>query len=463
MIGENKNPVFPVVLPGVDPFAALLRSIYEAASDPALPKLGTWISEQKKKLERSPEELRPLLGTTFPGRPVIIVIDQFEQIFTARTDPKVREKFAQALISICPHAQAPNRVILIIDDHYQQPALQLPALKPLADNQAARFSLPPLTAAEVRHIIESVAATVGLKFDEGIVEDLAKEVAGDAGALPTLQFTLGKLWNERERNRITWDAYRKVGRPREALKRTADAVFDSLSSDEQKTAKKLFLELVHPTIEGDFIRRRIRRDVLSQLDLPDGVAHVLERCVEAGLIRHTPGVGWDDDRFDVAHNGLISNWPRLRDWLQKEREESEKKLQLRATARLWQEFGFNSGYLLSGDALDEAAVYTEAAPELKELVAASKEASRRHLRRVAWIRNTVIVVMAILLVFALWQRKNAETEAEFSANDRKVCPWSGQECTRRGFDTIQFRCHFDCDSRGTTQDSRRHLRVRPAA
>jgi hypothetical protein len=250
-----------------------------------------------------------------------------------------------------------------------------------------------------------------LKFDEGIVEDLVKEIAGDVRALPMMQFTLAKLWDERERNRITWDAYRKVGRPRNALKRTADSVFDGLSFSEQQAAEKLFLKLVEPAIGGNFSRRRVRRDVLYQLDSPDTVARVLERYVKAELIRQTPGVGWDDDHFNVAHEALVNSWPRLRDWLQTEREESEKRLQLIATARLWQESGFKSGYLISGAALDEAAGYTEAAPELKALVAASKEESRRLSEREVRIRNAVIFGMAILFVAAVWGWAKAILEA----------------------------------------------------
>ena len=365
MFAENRNPVFLVVIPRTDPFADLLRSIHEAAVDPALPKLGSWISEQKEKLERAPEDLRALLETVFTDRPVITIVDQFEQVFTLCTDPEARERFAKALISICPRAQVPNRTVIIVDERFQQQALQLAVLKPLVESPAARFYPPPPTAAEVQRIIESPATTVGLKFDEGIVEDLAREVAGDVKALPTLQFILNKLWNERARDRITWEAYRKVGRPREALIRTSDAVFGSFPPDEQNTARKVFLELVHPTVEGGIVRRRIRRDVLMQIDAPDRVTRVLQRYVEAGLIQLTPGTDRDGDRFDVIHEVLINNSPRLRDWLQREREQSEKKLQLMATARLWQESGFKSGYLISGDALDDAAAFTEGAPELQ--------------------------------------------------------------------------------------------------
>jgi tetratricopeptide (TPR) repeat protein len=409
MMIENTDPVFPVVDPGPDPFAALLRSIHAAAADPALPALDSWMSEHRSELERSPAYLASLVKKAFPGRPVIMIVDPFEQVLTLCADSDVREKFVQSLLSICPDARGPNRVILIVDQLYEGPALALAALKPLADNPASRFPLTPVTAAEAVRIIESGAAAVGLKFDEGIVEDLAKEVAGEPGGLPALQFTLGQLWNERERNRITWDAYRRVGRPREALQRAADEVFARLSAREQMMAKRLFLQLARPTVEGDFIRHRIRRDVLPQGD-PSAMTHVLEQFVDAGLIRRTPGTGWDDDRFDLVQEQLIRSWPQLRNWLQEELRDSGKKLQLVATARLWQESGFKAGYLLAGDALEEAETYRDASPELNGLIAASRLASHQHARRVALIRNAVIVVMAILLVFAVWQLHRAVQE-----------------------------------------------------
>ncbi|BAM90640.1 TPR repeat-containing protein [Bradyrhizobium oligotrophicum S58] len=397
LAGEGKSPLVLVVVPRADPFAALLASIHEVAADPALPKLETWITEQKQKLERSPETFGGLLDGLFPGRPVIMVVDQLEQIFTICSDEKTREGFVQALIGT---RGQPDRTILIIEERYQQPALQLAALKSIGENPAARFSLGPPNAAEVQHIIESAATTVGLKFDEGIVEDLAKNVAGDAGALAMLQFTLGRLWHQRQRNRITWEAYHKVGKPRDALIRTAETIYAGLTSDDQAAARCVFLQLVQPDVEG-FIRRRVRRDVLVQIAPAGRVDHVLERYVDAELVRRSPGVGWDDDRFDLAHSALIDGWPRLRDWLQEERDRSKAKLQLIATAQRWQASGFDAGYLLSGAALDDAASYMEGAPELKELVAASRTYNELQARRYSRARNGALIVMATLLVVAV--------------------------------------------------------------
>jgi tetratricopeptide (TPR) repeat protein len=424
MIGEDLNPVFLVMSPGIDPFGALIRSIHGAAA--VLPKLDAWISDEKKKIERVPESLVTLLQFIFPRRPVMLIVDQFEQLFTLNADAQTRDQFAKAVRSICPSSQSLNRSVLVINQRFLAQALQLEALKPLAKNPTAQFYPPPPTVAELRRIIESPATAVGLKFDDGIVDDLAKEIAGDAKALPTLQFILIKLWNERDGDRISWEAYRKVGRPREALIRTSDAVFGHLSPDEQNIAKKIFLELVHPTIEGGFVRRRVRRDILMQIDAPGPVAHVLDQYVEAGLIQLTRGKNGEDDRFGVIHELLINNSPRLRDWLQREREQSAKKLQLTATARLWEESGCKSGYLITGDALDEAAAYIDAAPELRHLVIASREAARRRERRNNLIRDAVTVVMAVLLVFAAWQWRIAQQQRSSAEQEAHAAQLSAQ-------------------------------------
>jgi tetratricopeptide (TPR) repeat protein len=408
LVDDDGNPVVLVVRPGADPFARLLRSIHDAAAGRALPDPGAWISEQKPRLERAPTHLRALLDATFPGRPVILVADDFEQLLATCPDAMTKEQFAEALTSVCADPQSPDRTIIIIDELYEPAALKL---APLAGNPVARFVLPPLTVPEVQCVIKGGAAAVGLKFDEGIVEDLAKDVAGDGRAPPTLQFTLGRLWNAREGNRITWDAYSKVGKPRDALRRAADAVFESLSSDEQQIARKLFLDLVQPANGGSFIRRRVRRDALAQIGPQDTVARIVAVYVEAGLIRQTAGVEFDDDRFDIPHDALATSWPRLRDWLQRERTDSVKKLQLVAMARRWQDAGFENSYLLSGAALEEAESYTAAAPELGLLVAKSRDEGRRARRR-TFVRNAVISTIAALLVVAIWKWIEAAQEAE---------------------------------------------------
>jgi hypothetical protein len=214
------------------------------------------------------------------------------------------------------------------------------------------------TSAELVRVITSAADAVGLKFDDGIIEDLAQDVAGDPASLPTLQFTLSRLWAAlpTDSNRITRDLYRQVGKPRVALARAAEAAFERLTAEEQAIAQRQFLELVQPTIGGDVRRRRIPLDNLVQLtgDSATQIAAVLKRFEQAELVRRTKSFEAGDDRYEVAHEALVNNWKRLDDWLKVKRQESEKKLQLITAARLWRESGQSPGYLLTGDAIKDA-------------------------------------------------------------------------------------------------------------
>jgi tetratricopeptide (TPR) repeat protein len=458
---EDKGPAVIVACPETDPLAALLKGVYNAASGSGLRNLSAWVAEQENKLRRSPGSFGNLVETVFPDRQTILIVDRLEDLFTLCADPTAREQFLRAVISTTTDALSSNRLILIVREDYRQQALRLKPLQPLAENSEAWFSPPPLNAAEVHRVIEGPAASVGLKFDDGIVDDLVKEVVGDVVALPTLQFVLTKLWNERERNRITWDAYRKIGRPREALRRAGDGVFNELSSDEKLTAERVFLELVQPAIRTEeFLRRRLRRETLLRLDAPERVARVLDAYVESGLIRQVRAADPDDDRFEVAHDALVTNWPRLREWLQKDREVSEKKQQLVATARLWQQSGFKSGYLLSEDALDEAAAYTAAAPELKELVAESKEHARRQTKLKGRIGAAVTVIMAILAAIAVWGWRTAGTESERA----KVNAETAQKNAKRAEENAQkaFEIVKSILDVIHAQTNKGELRVKPA-
>ena len=409
--GSERWHYLPAVIPGSDPLASLLLVTCPSGSN-----LSAWIAEHKPRLQRAPAYFKELVDATLtPARtvaeiqPAALVVDQFEELFTLCTDQQVRTSFVTALFSIV-HGQGPqHRVILTIREDFVQRAIQLKGLQ----DPKILFRPPPLTTGELRRVIEEPAKKIGLKFEEGIVDELVKEVVGDPTTLPLLQFTLKQLWDHRERNRITWNAYRTVGRPSEALKRTAEKLFNDLKTFEnQKTAERIFLELVHPSVGAEFVRRRVRREALTRLEAADRVDRVLERLVDAGLVVMVRGSDAGDDRFEVAHETLIRNWPRFAEWLRQRKRHSERELQLIATARLWQESGCKSGYLLSGEALQEATQYRAAAPALKELILASEKASHRHARRVNRLTSLAAIVFSGLFLVSAWLAYVADEQRE---------------------------------------------------
>jgi tetratricopeptide (TPR) repeat protein len=411
LTGSRAWHYLPTIVPGSDPESSLLL-----ATCPSTTNIGNWINEHRSKLKRSPDYFRELAhgsSSRSDEQPVFLVVDQFEELLTLTIDQNIRTQFVSALLSLVDTAAPQDRIIIVVREDFLERVKQLSEII----NQRFPFRLPAFTSRELRNVIEEPAKNIGLKFEEGVVNDLIKEVIGDPSALPLLQFTLKQLWDHRERNRITWDSYRRVGQPSEALKRTAEEVFTSLKTFEnQAAAQAIFLALVQQSVGEEFVRRRVRRDTLKSLVASDRVDRVLDRLVETGLVTKTPSVEYGDDRFEVAHETLIRNWPRLSEWLHQYKQKFETKFRLLATAKLWQESGRKSGYLISGDALREAEQYAEGVPELKELVAASNRRSK-WLQRFAifgsLIVSSIVLSMLLLTIYSLDQKK---TQLQFSVN-----------------------------------------------
>jgi Novel STAND NTPase 1 len=424
VLDTRKEPIFPAVIPGSDPLTGLLKAILQVA--PAKPAdENAWVADQRKKLQRAPKSLSGIIAGVAPGAAIVLIVDQFEEIFTLCSDPLLRDQFTQAIAGLVEGANNPNRAILIIREDYAQQTFAIAALNEFAAETDAQFTPPQLTSAELVRVITSAADAVGLKFDDGIIEDLAQDVAGDPASLPTLQFTLSRLWAAlpADSNRITRDLYRQVGKPRVALARAAEAAFERLTAEEQAIAQRQFLELVQPTIGGDVRRRRIPLDNLVQLtgDSATQIAAVLKRFEQAELVRRTKSFEAGDDRYEVAHEALVNNWKRLDDWLKVKRQESEKKLQLITAARLWRESGQSPGYLLTGDAIKDAMPYRDQAPEVRDLIAAS-EASAHRYARIQQIGGTVLAVFVFTVVSFLsvaWF-KDAKLSEAFDTSDKLI-------------------------------------------
>ncbi len=405
--------VLPVVVPGADPLAAL-AAVFHSLPGP------TGLEVTPASLAASPDQFRVAAEVRGDGRSVVLLVDQFEEIFTLCDAQEMREKFAAAVASLAGEAGRPSRyghrVILTVREDYLSQTLQLAALQPLTADSAARFSPPAMSNRELRRVIERPAELVGLKFDDGIVDELVKEVVGEPTALPLLQFTLMKLWENRHRNRITWDEYRQVGSPREALKRTADDLYKQFPQEiDRQVSRLIFLDLVRPTAGVEVVRRRVRREALRRHAAANTVDEVLRRWVAAGLLRETKGPEPIDDRFEVAHEALTRNWPLLAGWLEEKRRTAEREVQLVGTAKLAAESGWEPGYLLTGSALDEATLYANASPQLGELVRRSRKKQDHDTRRTVLIRRismAVLVSLCLALACTAWRARSEADAAE---------------------------------------------------
>lgn len=358
---------YPVIVPGSAPLTALARLLQPEDADTA-----TWVLETTERLRDDHNYLTQLVESRSEEESVII-IDQFEETFTLCHDEQERDAFLENLLNLARTREIRHIIILTMRVDYESYLTKAPLFHSLVEQGQVRVTA--MNAAELHDAIEQPAAAIGLKFEDGLVDALVREIIGEPAALPLLQFALLQLWDYRERNRVTWEAYRRLGGVMEALATTADNIFTGLIPEEQITAKRILLRLVRPSEGLEFTRRRVpRRSLYQSGEANDRVDRVLEKLIQSRLVRSTKGRTEEDDQIEVAHEALVRNWPRLVEWLDDERVVLRHRLRLTDHAEQWDSLDRDDGALLRGALLEEALSYDDLNPLEQDFVQASQQA-----------------------------------------------------------------------------------------
>ena len=345
----------PPLTPGVTPLRQLAHALALAAAGGALEPDDATIADHAAQLLRDPNHAVAMLSPL--AQPVLLVVDQFEEALTLRTEQTSAAHLA-FVAALCAVVDAPgpaHRVVATMrKDVEPQLAREYPDLNRRYGE--AEFSVYSMEATRLREAIERPAQQVGLKFQDGLVDELIKSVVGEDASLPLLQFSLTSLWARRKGNLITRDAYREVGSPRQAMAEAAKRVYDELPREQQLAAQKVFLALSRPGEAASVFRSRATRRVLHGVAHPPNVEAVLDKFVRARLVRLTPAPSGDpmDDVAEVAHESLLRNWDLLDHLFAEQRVERERRAFLRKQAEKWREGEFDKAFLLSGLALEQA-------------------------------------------------------------------------------------------------------------
>ncbi|HEX6385306.1 MAG TPA: hypothetical protein VF177_11600, partial [Anaerolineae bacterium] len=428
------------MVPGVNPLANLARILQPGQASSA-----RWVQRTADRLLQDPAHILTLLHRA-GDRPVVLVIDQFEEIFTFCNSDTLRRAFISVLLHLTETPSMRHTVILTMRADLESNLVQLPALQTLYEQAQVRMTA--MKAAELRQAITGPADLVGLKFEENLVEEIIREVLGDPAALPLMQFTLLKLWENRDRNRVTWEAYHRLGGVRHTLANSADAFYDSLSAREKETARRILLTIVQSSESTlEIARDRVLRQVLYETgSTQKQVDQMLDRLVEARLVRlieeHRP----EDDQVEIAHAALVRIWPRLVGWLEEERVNMRHRRRLMTMAEQWEALGHDRSALLRGVLLEEALAYDDlssletafveasaiaaqeerrekelarrreleqarALAEVERKRAAESARSARRLRRLATALTIVFVVALVTALLAARNREIAENNA----------------------------------------------------
>lgn len=361
------------VVPPFVPGNAVLEGLAEAVL-PLSVGGGDSIAEAVAQLRQDSLYLSQMIGGA-GAPPTLITIDQFEEVFTL-TSSTDRKALATNLAELFKSGRG-HRAILTVREEFRSRIVELVALNPYLDK--AWYSMRPMSYEELKAAVERPAALVNLQFQTGIVDNLVKKVLGQPAALPLLQFTLRSLWDKRDRNRITWEVYLKVGDPLTALQVSADQFYNSYARQTQDEVRRILLELVRVDELLETYRQPVLRSCLMQAGKAN-TEEVLNLLAENDYVRITPSVSGTDAVVEVKHESLIRNWPRFVSWIDEKRREQRQRLALTQTAQRWAEAGRPTEGLLTGWQLEEAKRQSVLSEVEKDFVDASTAEIERFQR-----------------------------------------------------------------------------------
>ena len=332
----------------------------------------------------------------------VLVVDQFEEVFTLCNNEGERQGFLDQLLYAASVEAGSLKIILTMRADFMGKCVLYPEL---ADQIArSQFIITPMDENQLRGVITHPAERAGLSLETGLADHILKDVLNQPGGLPLLEHALLELWNYREGNALTYEAYRKIGGVSGAVARTADQVFESFSPDERVISKRIFLSLVQPGEGTEDTRRRARLSNLVARDSEKGTVESLLQSMADRRLVTTDQVG-EEPNVNLSHEALIQNWPRLRGWIDENRESLRIRRHLADAAQGWDNRGRDADELYRGARLAQAVEWaSEHEMEMsaldREFLRASQEALDRERRntRLRWVGIAGVLAIALVLI-----------------------------------------------------------------
>jgi len=419
---DSENWFITEMYPGSQPFAELEAALIRVAV--TQPDNLLDILRAENGFSRAIKQILP----DDDNSELVLVIDQFEELFTLVTDENRRLRFLDNLLEALNDARSRLRVVVTLRaDFYDRP-LQY---RTFADLMRQRVeTVLPLSNEELEAAVRQPAERLGVSFEPGLVQTIINEIGEQPGTLPLLQYALTELFERRAGRSLTLQAYQEIGGVVGALAKRAEDLYQALVDAEQDAARQLFLRLVTLGEGTEDTRRRVRLTEIANLS--DAMQAVIDRYGESRLLTFDRDPLTRTPTTEVAHEALIRSWERLREWLDADRETLRLRSKLTQAAIEWDEAGHDAGFLARETRLiqfetlleNPAVMLNELEQQFLRLSIADREQREAESRKIARrVQNSqraalVLAVMVLLAVgagiFAGWTAINAQTESAFA-------------------------------------------------
>ncbi|WP_293337280.1 AAA family ATPase [Microcoleus sp. CAWBG58] len=352
-----ENWQFLTFRPKNNPFMQLAEGLvgflHPALTDKDEPQ---FIQEQAKyaeSLKNKELELTDILDGALannhhPHRRLLIVVDQFEELYTL-CSLDYRNLFIDILLRLIDSEkdkENPDVVIVVtlrVDFYgfaldYQPLAELLQKWKP--------ETLIGMSREELKLAIEKPAEVVGLEIQDGLTKIILDGVIDNPGELPLLEFALGELWKQRKDRQLTIEAYHQIGGIEKALVNYAESVYKKFEG-KQPQIKHIFTQLVRFGEQTENTRRLATYEQIGQANWK-----LVTQLADNRLV--VTGQNTRQRTAEVVHEALIRGWERLQQWMVEDRDFRQWQDRLRFGIKTWEETGRSYSALLRGALLVEA-------------------------------------------------------------------------------------------------------------
>ena len=409
--------------PGSYPFEELAAALLRVAVTRP-PELVDELERDELGMARVVKRILP------PDTELLLVVDQFEELFTLTTDEETRRRFLDGLTRLATDARSRARVVVTLRADFLDHPLSYPEFGELLREGMCAVTVP--SEDDLALAIERPAAQVGVRFEAGLVSKVVADVHDQPGALPLLQYALTELFASRTSDLLTNESYRATGGVVGALGSRAEELYERLDPSARKAARQVFLRLVTVDPQAQDTRRRVRRLELRRLEVEPAVLdEILARYGEHGLLTFDREPLTRSPTVEVAHEALLGQWERLRSWVDERREDLLLHRRLAEAVQEWEESGREEDYLPREGRLAQFESWA-AATDIgitegeREYLAAGRRRADERRRRTGRRRRAVLValagaaaVSAVLAAAALVSRERAKDQ-EALATSREL-------------------------------------------
>ena len=393
------------MVPGKHPLESLVLMLAAQLPDRSLTSIRDDLEDEAARgLHQLCTHLLHIQRREQPGARVILLVDQWEELFTQTESEDERQRFIQLLLTACSEPRGPLLVLLTLRaDFYDRP-MQYPELFRLIDTQ--HLSLLSIEPGDLRRVVEQPAALsdVQVTFEGDLVNRLLSDVQGQVGALPLLQFTLDQLFQRRNGRQLTLSAYRELGGVKGALTRQAEETYAALPSEEhRKLARALFVRLIDPgATEQDTTRRRaaLLEFTLAEASQTRLLQEVADAFIVVRLLTTNEIAG--TTTIEVSHEALIREWPRLAGWLREARDDIRLQQTISKDAAEWERRNKPGDRLYRGSQLKESRAWarrnTPSGHEVAFLRASATHRTRSHIGMAAIVLLVLLLSMPAMVL-----------------------------------------------------------------